>query len=178
MTRTKQVFILLIMLISVATAQSGSSDAAALKATFAASNGRLIKLNFETGTLVTPLSHSKRLEDCGDKFQVCITDHHGLAFAYFRKCNDATIGDYKRLRFPPKVVSALGNNDVWMVFDAGPKYLFHYAYGKGIVGVYLGPTASYDFRSVLHDQSFSVGDLDQKEYKITASSGAIAPCRE
>lgn len=83
-----------------------------------------------------------------------MTDNNGFAFAYFRKCNDAGSGDYKSLRFPPKVVSALDNSDVWMVFDAAPKYLFHYAYSKGIVGIYLGPTDSFDFRSVLHDRNF------------------------
>lgn len=178
MKRSVLLLIALISLISVAIGQSGSSHFAPSRATFEAANGRSIKLNFRTGTLVTPVLHSNRLEDCGDAFQVCITDHHGLAFAYFRKCDDAGLGDYRRLRFPPKVVSAVGNNDVWMVFDAGPRYLFHYAYGKGIVGIYIGPTASYDFRSILHDRGFSVGDLDKKEYKITATSDPVAPCRE
>ena len=163
MNHPVQVLILLMMLISTATGQGGPSDPAIHKATFVAANGRLIKLEFGTGTLITPVSHSNRLEDCSDTSQVCITDHHGLAFAYFRKCDDAGLGDYKRLRFSPKVVSVVGNNDVWMFFEAGPKYLFHYAYDKGIVGIYLGPTASYDFRSILHDRRFSVGDLDQKE---------------
>jgi hypothetical protein len=65
-----------------------------------------------------------------------------------------------------------------MVFDASPKYLFHYAYDRGIVGIYMGPTASYDFRNVLHDQNFRIGDLEPMEYRITASSDAIAPCSE
>jgi hypothetical protein len=52
------------------------------------------------------------------------------------------------------------NSDLWMVFDAGPKYLFHYAYSKGIVGIYVGLTASFDFRSVLHDRNFQLASLD------------------
>ena len=108
---------------------------------------------------------------------MCLTDNNGFAFAYFRKCNDAGSEKYKTLRFPPKVVSALDNNDVWMVFDAAPKYLFHYAYSKGIVGIYLGPTAAFDFRSVLHDKNFKLANLDASEYRKT-TSGAVAGCRE
>jgi hypothetical protein len=177
MKRSTQVLILLVTLVSAATAQSVSSDHAGLQATFAASNGDVIKLDTRTGTFVTPRSRNTGLQDCSDKFQVCLTDHHGFAFAYFRKCNDAGSADYKRLRFRPKVVSALHNSDIWMVFDAAPKYLFHYAYSKGIVGIYFGPTASFDFRSVFHDRNFQLASLDAMEYRITDSDTAAA-CSE
>ena len=169
--------ILLVSLLSASPAQPGSSDNAGLKATFKASNGKVINFDLRTGVLVTPGSRSTRLKDCSDKHQVCLTDNYGFAFAYFRKCNDAGANDYKMLRFPPKVISALDNNDVWMVFDAAPKYLFHYAYSKGIVGIYLGTTDSFDFRSILHDKNFQLANLNAPEYrKIT--SGAIAGCSE
>lgn len=173
MTRSTQILILLVTPLSAATGQPVSSDHAA----FAASNGNVIELNTRIGSLVLPGSRSTRLQDCSDKFQVCLTEHHGFAFAYFRKCNDARSGDYKRLRFPPKVVSALHNSDVWMVFDAAPKYLFHYAYSKGIVGIYLGPTASFDFFNVFHDRNFQLDSLDVMEYHITAS-GTGAACSQ
>jgi hypothetical protein len=108
---------------------------------------------------------------------VCLTDHRGFAFAYFRKCSDAGSGDYNRLRFPPKVVSVLHNTDVWMVFDASPNYLFHYAYSKGLVGIYLGPTASFDFRTILHDRNFQLSGLDAMEYRITGPD-TVAGCSE
>jgi hypothetical protein len=171
------VIILLVALLSAAPAQSGSSDKATLKATFKASNGKVINLNLRTGILVTPRARSTRLKDCSDKDQVCLTDNNGFAFAYFRKCNDAEVGDYKTLRFPPKVVSALDNNDVWMIFDAAPNYLFHYAYSKGIVGIYLGSTDSFDFRSVLHDKNFQLANLDASEYRKT-SPGVFAGCSQ
>lgn len=177
MKRLDGMLILLVALLSAAPAQSGSSDDASLKATFKASNGRLIDLDLRAGILVTPRLRSTRLKDCSDKDQVCLTDNNGFAFAYFRKCNDAGSVDYKTLRFPPKVVSALHNSDVWMVFDAAPKYLFHYAYSKGIVGIYLGPTASFDFRSVLHDKNFQLTNLDASEYRKT-TSGAVVGCSE
>jgi len=177
MKRFDGMLILLVALLSAAPAQSGSSDDAGLKATFKASNGRLIDLDLGAGILVTPRSRSTRLKDCGDKNQVCLTDNNGFAFAYFRKCNDAGSDDYKTLRFPPKVVSALHNSDVWMVFDAAPKYLFHYAYSKGIVGIYLGPTASFDFRSVLHEKNFQLANLDASEYRRTTPD-AVAGCSE
>lgn len=108
---------------------------------------------------------------------MCLTDNNGFVFAYFCKCNDAGLGNYKTLRVPPKVVSSLDNNGVWMVFDAAPKYLFHYAYSKGIVGIYLGSTDSFDFRSILHDPNFQLANLDALEYRKT-TSGAFAGCRQ
>jgi len=177
MTLSTQVLILLVMLLSAATAQSVSSDHAGIQATFVASNGHVIKLNTRTGTLVTPTLRDTGLQDCSDKVQVCLTDHHGFAFAYFRNCNDAGSGDYKRLRFRPKIVSVLHNSDIWMVFDAAPHYLFHYAYSRGIVGIYLGPTASFDFRSVLRDRNFRLASLDAMEYRITGSD-TVAACGE
>jgi len=62
-----------------------------------------------------------------------------------------------------------------MVFDAAPKYLFHYAYSNGIVGIYLGPTPSFDFRSVFHVRNFKLASLGAMEYHITGSD-TIAAC--
>lgn len=176
MTRSSQMLILLLTLLSAATAQSVSSDHAGLQATFAASNRDVIELNTRAGTLVTPRARGTGLQDCSDGFQVCLTDHHGFAFAYFRKCNDAAFGDYKRLRFRPRIRSVL-HNDMWVVFDAAPNYMFHYANCKGIVRIYLGPTPSFDFRSVLHNRNFNVASLDALEYRIT-SSDTVAACSE
>ena len=157
--------------------QQPSSDLARFHATFAAQNGNVLKLDTRTAALDTPRLRGTGLRDCSDKDQVCITNHHGFAFSYFRKCSDAGSGNYQRLRFPPKVVSVVDNSDVWMVFDAAPNYLFHYAYSKGIVGIYLGPTPSFDFRSVLHNRKFQVSSLDAVEYRITGSE-IIAACSE
>ena len=79
-----------------------------------------IELDTRNGTLVTPRSRSTGLQDCSDRTQVCLTDHRGFAFAYFRKYDDATTEGYRSLRFPPKVVTVVDNNDVWMVYDAAP----------------------------------------------------------
>jgi len=64
-----------------------------------------------------------------------------------------------------------------MVFDASPNYLFHYAYSKGIVGIYVGPTPSFDFRSDFHDRNFQLASLDATEYRITGSD-TVAACSE
>jgi len=176
MTRSTQILILLVTPLSAAVPQQVSSHDAGYHATFVASNGDAIKLNTRTGTLDTPRTRGTGLQDCSDKLQVCLTDNHGFAFAYFRKCNDPGLWDYTRLRFVPKVVSAL-HNDVWMVFDAAPNYLFHYGYSKGIVGIYIGPTASYDFRSVLHERNFQLFSLDKMEYRISGSQ-TVAACSE
>ncbi|HTT19805.1 MAG TPA: hypothetical protein VMG82_12705 [Candidatus Sulfotelmatobacter sp.] len=169
-----RILILLATLLSAAVAQVSSHEAA-YHATFKASNGDVIKLDTRTGTLDTPRTHSTDLQDCSDKFQVCLTDHHGFAFAFFRKCGDEFEND-TRLKFPPQVVSVLHNN-VWLVFDAAPNYLFHYVDSKGIVGIYIGPTASYDFRSVLHERNFQLFSLDKTEYRISGSE-TIAACSQ
>ena len=172
------VFTLLVTLLPEATAQSVPLLHAGFRARFVAPSGDAIELDTLTGTLDSPRSRDPGLRDCVDKFQVCLTDQHGFAFAYFRNCNDAEFDKYKRLKFPPKVLSALHNSDVWMVFDAAPNYLFHYAYSKGIVGIYLGPTASFDFRSVLKDRNFKLGSLNAVEYLITSGSDTVAACSE
>ena len=169
--------ILLVAMLSAATAQpQPRSGLPAGKVRFSAPNGDVIELDTNTGTLDTPRSRRTAIQDCGDTFQVCLTDHHGFAFAYFRQCNDAGLGDYKRLKFRPRIRSVLHNN-VWMVFDAAPNYMFHYAYSKGIVGIYLGPTPSFDFRSVFHDRNFKASSLDAMEYRITGSD-TVAACGE
>ena len=175
MTRSTHILILLVTLLSAAAAQRESPKVAGYHATFKGSYGVVIELNTQTGTLNTPRSRNTELKDCSDEFQVCLTDNHGFAFAYFRKCNDAAYGDYKRLRFVPKVVSVLHNTDVWLVFDAAPNYMFHYADSKGIVGIYVGPTASFDFRIAFHDRSFQSSTL--AEFSITGSD-TVAACGE
>ncbi len=175
MTRTALLCTVLATLLSVATAQPVWSDHPAIQAKFSLLTGGLIELDTKAKTLVTPRSRDTRLEDCSDKLQVCLTDHHGFSFSYFRKCRDAGLGDYSLLKFPPKVVSRL-HNDAWFVFDASPHYLFHYAYGRGIVGIYLAQAATYDFRRVLRDHNFRVSDLDAMEYLRTPSSDAVAAC--
>jgi len=62
-----------------------------------------------------------------------------------------------------------------MVFHASPNYLFHYARSQGIVGIYLGPTPSFDFRSVFHDRNFYIASLDAVEYRITGPD-TVAAC--
>lgn len=67
------------------------------------------------------------------------------------------------------------HNNAWMVFDASPNYLFQYSDSEGIVGIYIGPTASYDFRILLHERNFQLSSLDAMEYRITGSA-AVAAC--
>lgn len=84
--------------------------------------------------------------------------------------------DYKKLKFHPKIVSALHNN-LWMVFDAAPNYMFHYVIPKGIVGIYVGPTPSFDFRSLFREKNLKLNKLDGMEYRVTGS-GSVAACSE
>jgi hypothetical protein len=174
MPRNAQMLVLLATLLLAAVAQQESSQTRGYHAIFKGSYGDVIELDTRTGTLDTPRTRSTDLRDCSDKFQVCLTDHHGFGFAYFRKCNDAVVENYTRLKFKPIILSVLHNN-VWMVFDAAPNYLFHYVDSKGIVGIYIGPTASFDFRSVLRDHSFQLSSLG--EFRITGSE-TVAACSE
>lgn len=176
MTHRNLMLFLAATLLSAASARMAHCDTARLHATFVTSSGGVIELDTRTGILSTPHSRGTGLRDCSDEFQTCLTDHHGFAFAYFRKCNDVEIGSYNRLDFPPRIVSAL-HDDLWMVFDAAPNYMFHYVIPKGIVGIYVGATPSFDFRSILHDRTFRLASLDAMEYRI-AGSGALAACSE
>ena len=174
MRRSPQVVVFLVTLLSAAAAPQVSSGNAGYHAKFVAPNGDVIELDTRTGILKTPRSRSTDLQDCSNEVQVCLTDHHGFAFAYFRKCGDMAYGDFSRLSFRPAFVSALHNN-VWMVFDASRNYLFHYSDSKGLVGIYIGPTASYDFRSLLHERNFQLSSLDAMEYRI-AGSATVGAC--
>ena len=181
MTRIIRIAVLFIAFLTVATAKQSFSEPpsrARVKATFKSSDGRVIELDTQSGLLVSPRSRGTRLKDCSDKLQVCLTDNHGFAFAYFRRCSDAGSGDYKSLRFRPRIISVVHGSDLWMVFDASPGYLFHYAYDRGIVGIYIGPAASYDFRDALHSQSFRINDIATMEYRVDASANAVLPCSE
>jgi len=174
MTRNASVLILVALL--AMTTQTASCVSAGTRAVFKAPNGKTIVLDTRDGTFLTPNSQGTALQNCSDNFQTCLTNHHGFAFAYFRSCNEA---DYKRLRFPPKIISVLDNAtwDTWMVFDASPNYMFHYAGPKGIVGIYVGPTPSFDFRSLFHDRNLRIGKFDSMEYRIKGSA-SIAACSE
>ena len=171
MKKCIRILISVLILLSVASGQSKSTG----QIVFVASSGNQVELNVRAGRLITPRSHSTTLQDCSDVSQVCLTDHHGFSFAFFKKCADTALWNDKRLRFRPKVVSALHNDDIWLVFDASPNYLFHYAYSKGIVGINIGPTASFDFRSVFRTKKLDWPSLDATEYRITGSD-TVAAC--
>jgi hypothetical protein len=176
MTGGVQMLILVVTLFSAVTTQLSSQEEHGIRGKFSAPNGGVIQLNTKTGTLATPWTQGSGLKDCSDKVQVCLTDNHGFAFAYFRKCNGPASHDYKGLKFHPKIVSVL-HNDMWLVFDAAPNYMFHYDNSKGLVGIYLGQTPSFDFRSLLHDRNFKVSTLDAMEYRVSGSD-RIAACVE
>ncbi|TBR36850.1 hypothetical protein EYV96_13160 [Dyella terrae] len=124
-----------------------------------------------------PGKTSTVLRDCSDAYQWCLTDGHGFAFAYVRKCTDAGDEGWRnRLRFHSKVISAL-HDHVWMVFDESPNYLFHYRDKVGIVGIIVGATPSYDFRSLLHETGYRMFDYEPVEFKVVEGQ-ALAPCSE
>lgn len=173
MKRHRPVFVLFVVLVAAVTAQTASCDSAGMHAIFKAPNGRIIALDTHTGTLRTPRFQGTALHDCSNRFQTCLTNHRGFAFAYFRNCNDV---DYKKLKFHPKIVSALHNN-LWMVFDASPNYMFHYVIPKGIVGIYVGPTPSFDFRSLFRERNLQLDKLNGMEYRITGTE-SVAACSE
>jgi hypothetical protein len=176
MTRNGPLFVLFLALLVAVVAQTASCASNGMHATFKTSNGGEFVLDTRTATLRTPRSDGTALQDCSDQFQTCMTDHHGFAFSFFRRCKDAEIGDFRRLRFHPKVVVDLHDN-LWMVFDASPNYMFHYVVPKGIVGIYVGPTTSYDFRGLFHERNLRIDNLDATEYRI-AGSDSIAACGE
>lgn len=160
-------FPMLVFAVSVtaATAQAKFANPSADHVVFRAENGAVIVWDRRAGTVRTPRSPSTKLSDCSDEFQTCLTDHRGFAFAYFRNCNDV---DYKKLKFRPRMAAVL-HNHLWMVFDAAPNYMFHYQLPKGIVGIYVGPTSSFDFRSLFRARHINWDKLNAAEYRIVGS---------
>lgn len=168
-------FPMLVFAISLiaATVQAKISDPDDDHIVFRAKNGAVVVWDRRADTLRTPDSRIARLTDCSDEFQTCLTDHRGFAFAYFRNCNDV---DDKGLKFHPKIVSAL-HDDLWMIFDAAPNYMFHYRIPKGVIGIYVGPTSSFDFRLLFRDRNLRLDKFDAIEYRLTGSN-TIAACKD
>jgi hypothetical protein len=72
------------------------------------------------------------------------------------------------------VIAALQEN-TWVVFDAAPNYMFHYVTPKGIVGIYMGSSPSFDFRDLLKDRNLRIGEYHALEYRIEAGD-SIGAC--
>jgi hypothetical protein len=162
-------FALFVVLAIAQTALASTGDEVA----FRAKNGAVIVWTKRTSTLRIPYLPVAKLVNCSDEFQTCLTDRrHGFVFAYFRNCNDV---DHRRLKFQPKFVSIL-HNHLWMVFDAAPNYMFHYEIPHGVVGIYVGPTSSFDFRLLFRDRDFRLDQLDVMEYRVIGS-GTMGACR-
>jgi len=170
--RCAWIAVLLWMYASMASATSPAADG--IHAIFKAPNGDTIEFDTRTGAIRLPRSPDGKLEDCSDPYQYCVTDHHGFSFSYFRSCKD--IPDGLRLRFPPRIVSVL-HGHLWTVSNSAPNYLFHSVIGQGLVGILVGPTPSFDFRSALHNPNFSVFDFEAREYHIVGSDGILA-CKD
>lgn len=170
--------VLLAGMLSQASACPAGNDSTGACATFVAENGSAIELNMQSMTVQSPHSKARALFDCGDTSHTCFTDRHGFAFAFAHACDNVGLGSgTMKRKLSPKIVSILHGN-LWVVFDASPNYLFHYVIPKGVVGIYVGATPSYDFRSLFSNPNVQIGKLDAVEYRITAGSSAIAACSE
>ncbi|MEY2153049.1 MULTISPECIES: hypothetical protein [unclassified Rhodanobacter] len=173
---TASVF-LLIAGLTPAVAQQKKCEHSNIHAIFTASNGSDIELNARTGTIRLSHSQAVALYDCGNNTETCFTDYHGFAFSFSRECDKIGISrDPKNTKLTPEIVSVLHGN-LWVVFDASPNFLFHYVVPKGVVGIYVGSTPSFDFRSLFHDHNVQIGTLNAVEYQITSDSDAVAACR-
>ncbi|WP_288381776.1 hypothetical protein [uncultured Massilia sp.] len=159
-------------LIFIVAATLMAATSAQAQVVFKDASGASIVWDQHAGSLRTPDARVIELVDCSDAFQICFTDRRGFAFAYFRHCGDV---DTRRLRFHPKFVGAL-HNDVWLVFDAAPNYMFRYRSPEGIIGMYGGRTPPSDFRRLLRSRDPRQGQLDAAEYRRTGA-GTLAACR-
>lgn len=152
-----------ILAASVTVAGMAAASSNPLHATFRSPAGDDITVDTTPGAFRAPRAKGTTLTDCSDDFQTCFTDGHGFAFSYYKKC-DANLQDDSMLKFKPKVLGAL-HNYVWLVFDESPNYVFEYVDQRGLVGIFIGPTAKYDFRDAFRDRNFRIGDLEVYEYR-------------
>ncbi len=174
MTRRVAMLFAFVTVVAVAAPQTTLRNHVDVRAVFTSPTGGVIELDTRTGTLRTPRGKYKGLHDCSDDFQTCLTDDHGFAFSFFKKCNEAE--SYKSLRFTPKIRSVL-HGHLWMIFDASPGFMFHYVVPKGIVGIYVGRTPDFDFRRTFSDRDFRLDSLDAMQYHI-AGSDTVAACSD
>ena len=152
-----------ILAASVVVEGMAAASAHPMHATFRSRAGDEIIVDTVPGAFRAPRATGTSLTDCSDDFQTCFTDGHGFAFSYYKKC-DANLQDDSRLKFKPKILGAL-HNYVWLVFDESPNYVFEYVDQRGLVGIFIGPTAKYDFRDAFRDRNFRIGDLEAYEYR-------------
>jgi hypothetical protein len=146
------------------------------QATFAASNVDVTERDTpRTGTLAAPRSRNTGLQACSDKVQLCLTDHHGFAFACFRKCNDAGAGDISPSGFVQKSYRCCTTATYGLFSTLAQDICSIVPSPRASSGSIIGPTVSFDFRSVFHDRNFQLARLDAMEYRITGSD-TVAAC--
>ena len=175
MTRNPMTLAAFLIALLVTTSPTAFGKSADLHAIFKAPDGDVIEIDTRNGILRGPGSRNSKLYNCSNDFQICVTDHHGFAFSFIRKCNDNLYGNDNKLTFRPRVIWSL-ENDSWMVFDASPNYLFHDKFSQGIVEIYLGSSTSFDFRSIFHTKA-QLDSLRVTKYRLIGAE-AFAACEK
>lgn len=144
---------------------------------FVSPDGRVLEIDLAEKTISVPGRDTRSLLDCGDEFQVCLTDTHGFLFAFFKKCADSAqkIGD-KRLRFSPQVASVL-HEHLRLAFDGAPKFMFDYSLTHGLVGIYYDEKHYRSFRALLKLNQLRLQTLTEHEF-ILRGEREITVCEQ
>lgn len=138
---------------------------------FVSDDGGVIEFDFAAHGRIGPGTASAVLKNCSDSYQICFSDDRGMAFSFFRRCNSADAEDYGRLTYRPRTVMLL-HDDLWIVFDESPNFMFHYRLSEGLVGIYPGRTPSYDFRAIIRKRKV-FEDFVKGEYRLAGRQGGL-----
>jgi hypothetical protein len=133
---------------------------------FVSADGRVLELSLAGKTISVPGRDTKSLKDCGDEFQVCLTDTYGFSFSFFKSCSDAERKDgYNRLRFHPRVVSML-HEHLWLVFEDAPRFMFDYSLTRGLVGIYYDQKHHLNFLSLSRSNRIELQKLTEHKFVL------------
>jgi hypothetical protein len=170
----KCLWLLLISSVIFSAGRAAANDNHNIHGRFVAKDGRAISFDAHDRSFTAPYGTSTSLANCSNAFQTCLKDGRGFAFAFFNHCDGWGTLPYKGLSFVPSVIFAL-ENDVWVVFDESPRFMFHYSFANGLVGIYLRNEPGFDFRRLLQDKKASLAELDSDEF-VLAGKEHVAVC--
>ena len=166
------VMILVIFYAAQVTADSDND----MRARFIAKDGRVIAFDAHNKSFISPYGKRTSLGNCSNTFETCVSDGNGFAFAFFKHCDMWSSSSYKKLSFKPKIISSL-HDDLWLVFDKSPSFMFHYSLVNGLVGIYSRKSPGFDFRIILRDKNFPMAELDVDEFALEGTEH-IAKCSD
>ncbi|WP_148293613.1 hypothetical protein [Azospirillum sp. B4] len=141
---------------------------------YRSADGRTLHVSLFKGEWRDPLGKVRKLDDCGDEFQVCFSDGHNFGFSLPRKCAGwMPRANQERLKIHPQFVGIIHEYS-WIIFPDYPEYIFQYADSRGVVGIYTRAEAPINF-GIYFKKGRAVSDFEDYAFRSVNKIG-IAAC--